>query len=138
MNSRELNKAIEQTLKQKEYLLPFLGWFWRYVDFDLPYYFLSATIKKGKVTGVFIDAKGDLSNSHFYVKCEPHQWQDIKTAFEKFVNSPSDDTAKNVYQIVQNCFKCNIYRMYMTMQYYTVLYMFQLNTHLAYRKRLAG
>ncbi len=105
MTSDELNRAIAELCNDEQYkvrgledtgkCIPYIGWYWRYVDFDdYPYMF-------GIIPGEF---KGFMENNKWgydYAIPTEEQSRHIRALLEKAVQNPSNETLQAVFDAIQ-------------------------------------
>ena len=102
MNSKELNKKIREICDKDEFeiqggkCIPYIGWFWRDVDFD----------SDGCSIGIVIpgELKGFIENNkwgyqEFWIKGE--NWIQLKKLLELAVTNPSRESTKKIWDFMQ-------------------------------------
>ena len=101
MKSNLLNQKIREICDEEEFeikggkCIPYLGWFWRDVDFDADYCVI------GIIPGEF---KGFMENNkwgyeEFYL--EGKEWNELKKLLEIAVKNPSRTLFNNVWDFIQ-------------------------------------
>ena len=103
MTSQELNDAIRKLEHERDYLegpggkvVPYIGWFWRTVDFDKPAY--SFGIIPGEFVGFMENNKWDYEYTR---QTTPEEWAEIKGLLEELVANPCREAANAVWNAVQ-------------------------------------
>lgn len=128
MTSEELNVGIaalcndEQLTSSDEKPIPYIGWWWRMVDFNSPYYEFgvvptgtpAATMHNGDTVtpiGPFSenDYIGFMENNKwdypYSRKTEPDEWAELKRLLEVAVTEKTADACANVRQYMQRFLK---------------------------------
>lgn len=125
MTSDELNEAISAICDREELeiqggkCIPYIGWYWRYVDFEAESYSFgiipidtpSATICGGdgveKPIGPFSQSPlvGFMENNkwgHPYARqLSPEEWAEVKRLLEVAVSSPTRETTRAAWDYIQ-------------------------------------
>lgn len=106
MNSAELNEELRKIVDEPELYgyeafggkaVPYIGWYWRDVDFDSPgpYAFGVLPVYEGTLDDNDKPRAGFMENNKWgyeYVTATPEQWAHIKELLVAVVNNPGRDT----------------------------------------------
>jgi hypothetical protein len=111
MTSRELNDAIEDALGREDLsiqggkCIPFIGWFWRYVDFDAPSYsfgIMPSGVECGEPFEGFIGFMQKNKWDYGYTReTTPEEWAEIKRLLEVAVTNPTRETTMATWDYIQ-------------------------------------
>lgn len=119
MTSEELNAAISdleatdgdmEGYKGDDKKIPYIGWFWRAVDFDKETYSFGHIQSRGvSLGGLQIEGAADwfgfMENNKWdygYSRdTTPKEWSDIKSLLETYVGSPCVNTANAAWDAIQ-------------------------------------
>lgn len=103
MDSKELNERIEKICDDDSLYeafdgksIPYIGWFWREVDFDEKDY-LFGILPDGRLS--FMENNEWAYNSH---RCGPEDWQEIRRLLGIAVTAPSRESLKAVDDKIQS------------------------------------
>lgn len=105
MNSEELNKRInELDSKDREDLeiiggkcIPYVGWFWRNVDFDSETYSFGIC-EEGNFNGFMENNKWDYNYTRELTK---EEWLKVKELLVKVVENPTKETTRTAWDYIQ-------------------------------------
>lgn len=102
MNSETLNKKIYE-IDDKDELstsggkcIPYIGWFWRNVDFDAKTYRFG--ILPGEFVGFMENNKWDYNYTR---ELTPKEWEKVKALLVDAVTNPTKKTTRVVWDYIQ-------------------------------------
>lgn len=115
MKSEEINARIREIEEDESIVyesfggkkFPYVGWFWRDVDFD-DEEGGSFGVIPSDAKGSAIDLVGFMENNKWgysYVYASREQWAEIKAAIIDAVNTPSGETLGKVNDLIQGLLK---------------------------------
>ena len=102
MNSKELNIAIAKICDRDDLAIqggkciPYVGWFWREVDFDTSGY--NFAIIPDEFQGFM---ENDKWGHDITRRTTPEEWAEIKKLLVAAVENPTRDTTKAVWDYIQ-------------------------------------
>lgn len=101
MNSEELNAGIRtlcgrDDLSDGEKAIPYVGWFWREVDFDAPAY--QCGVIPGEWQGFMENNKWDYGYSR---PTTPDEWAHVKGLLAAAILTPSREACRAVWDAIQ-------------------------------------
>lgn len=105
MNSKELNKKINAICESDNMPfvayggkpIPYIGWFWREVDFDSDDGYMFGVLPDGKI--------GFMENNKWnydYICCPKEDWKEIKVLVEKVAMKPIFGNLKALNDKIQS------------------------------------
>jgi len=105
MTSEELNKKIEEICNDTTYYqifggkcLPYIGWYWREVDFDQETYTFGVLPGKKPRLAFMENNKWGYDSVH----CPSQDWQEIKKLLEDVVQNFCKETLERVNEKIQS------------------------------------
>ena len=107
MKSKKLNKEIEKLSDKTEIYqcfgwkaIPYIGWFWRTVDFSSDHCFLGVMKKDDnkKVIGFMQNNKWDYDS----IRVDGEKWEKLKQLLEIAIDKKDHDSLKNVDDYMQS------------------------------------
>jgi len=114
MTSAEMNEALhnleEEPLFETGKAVPYIGWFWRDVDFDAETYSFGICRSTGTaINGMILEDPstfvGFMENNKWdyaYTRdTTPEEWWNIKSLIASYLTSKSLDDAKAVWNAIQ-------------------------------------
>lgn len=111
MNSGTLNKKIADLDGNEEYTvkglessgkcIPYIGWFWRQVDFDSEIW-LGYTDETGFDFPMFVGFMENNKWGYPEFKCTPEQTDQIKSLLVEAVESPCNETLQKAFDYIQS------------------------------------
>lgn len=102
MTSNELNDAIAAICERDNLMIsggktiPYIGWYWRPVDFDADGYVFG--IVPGKWAGFMENNKWDYGYTR---RTTPQEWAEVKRLLGAAVTNPSRQTSQAVWDYIQ-------------------------------------
>jgi hypothetical protein len=119
MNNKKLNKSIRELCDEEQYqvrglettgkCIPYIGWYWREVDFAQPFYLGYVLMGADAFWGIKCDGfAGFMENNKWGYperKVTSKQQKEIRKLLEIAVLTPSNNTLQKVFDYIQDCWK---------------------------------
>ncbi len=106
-SSDELNKKIEQSEDQHGELeviggkiIPYLGWYWRRVNFDSKTY--NFGIIDDDPEGFVGFCENNKWNYPLTDQLKPEEWAQVRYLLERLVDNPNKETVKDLWDYIQS------------------------------------